>query len=261
VVTEAGFGADLGAEKFVDIKCRKAGLRPAAAVIVATVRALKYHGGVALDRLREENLEALGRGLVNLERHVENVREVYGLPCVVSINRFDADTAAELALIRERVGAQGVPVVTATHWADGGPGAAELARVVVELCEQPSRFRFVYEDQDTLWDKVGKLARSVYRAEGVQASAKVRERIERLQQGGYGHLPICVAKTQSSFSTDPSARGAPSGHTVTIREVRLNAGAGFIVLICGDVMTMPGLPAQPAAERIDWVDGKVVGLF
>jgi formate--tetrahydrofolate ligase len=261
VVTEAGFGADLGAEKFVDIKCRKAGLRPAAAVIVATVRALKYHGGVALDRLREENLEALGRGLVNLERHVENVREVYGLPCVVSINRFDADTAAELALIRERVGAQGVPVVTATHWADGGAGAAELARVVVELCEQPSRFRFVYEDQDTLWDKAGKLARSVYRAAGVQASAKVRERIERLQQSGYGHLPICVAKTQSSFSTDPSARGAPSGHTVTIREVRLNAGAGFIVLICGDVMTMPGLPAQPAAERIDWVDGKVVGLF
>ncbi len=261
VVTEAGFGADLGAEKFIDIKCRKAGLQPAAAVIVATVRALKYHGGIALDRLREENLEALDRGLVNLERHVENVREVYGLPCVVSINRFDADTAAELELIRERISGQAVPVVTATHWAEGGAGAAQLARVVVELCEQPSRFRFVYDDQDSLWDKANKLARSVYRAEGVQASAKVRESIERLQQAGHGTLPICVAKTQSSFSTDPSARGAPTGHTVTIREVRLNAGAGFIVLICGDVMTMPGLPAVPSAERIDWVNGKVVGLF
>ena len=261
VVTEAGFGADLGAEKFIDIKCRKSGLRPSAAVIVATVRALKYHGGVKLDRLREENLEALARGLVNLERHVENVREVYGLPCVVSINRFDADTPAEHALIAERMGSMAVPVVTATHWAHGGAGAEELARVVVRLSESPSTLRFVYEDEDSLWTKAEKLARSVYRAVGVVADGKVREAIDDLQRSGYGHLPICVAKTQSSFSTDPSARGAPTGHTVTIREVRLCAGAGFVVLICGDVMTMPGLPAVPAAERIDLVDGKVVGLF
>jgi formate--tetrahydrofolate ligase len=261
VVTEAGFGADLGAEKFVDIKCRKSGLRPSAAVVVATVRALKYHGGTALDQLKSEDLEALARGLVNLERHVENVREVYGLPCVVSINRFDADTAAELDLISSRMAAQGVPVVTATHWADGGAGAEQLAQTVVDLCEGPSTMRFVYEDEDPLWLKAEKLARAVYRAEHVQADAKVRAQIERLQRDGYGHLPICVAKTQSSFSTDPSARGAPTGHTVTIREVRLSAGAGFVVLICGDVMTMPGLPARPAAERIDWVDGRVVGLF
>lgn len=261
VVTEAGFGADLGAEKFVDIKCRKSGLRPSAAVVVATVRALKYHGGAALDQLKNEDLEALARGMVNLERHVENVREVYGLPCVVSINRFDADTQAELDLISRRMSAQGVPVVTATHWADGGAGAEQLARTVVDLCERPSTMRFVYADEDALWVKAEKLARAVYRAEQVHADAKVRAQLERLQREGYGHLPICVAKTQSSFSTDPSARGAPTGHTLTIREVRLSAGAGFVVLICGDVMTMPGLPAQPAAERIDWVDGRVVGLF
>jgi formate--tetrahydrofolate ligase len=261
VVTEAGFGADLGAEKFVDIKCRKSGLRPSAAVVVATVRALKYHGGAALDQLKNEDLEALARGMVNLERHVENVREVYGLPCVVSINRFDADTQAELDLISRRMSAQGVPVVTATHWADGGAGAEQLARTVVDLCDGPSTMRFVYADEDALWVKAEKLARAVYRAEQVYADAKVRAQLERLQREGYGHLPICVAKTQSSFSTDPSARGAPTGHTLTIREVRLSAGAGFVVLICGDVMTMPGLPAQPAAERIDWVDGRVVGLF
>ncbi len=261
VVTEAGFGADLGAEKFIDIKCRKSGLRPSAAVIVATVRALKYHGGASLDQLRTENLAALDKGLVNLERHVENVRDVYGVPCVVSINRFDADTAAEHALIAQRIGAQGVPVVTATHWAHGGAGAEDLARIVVQLSNRSASVRFVYEDTDPLWTKAEKLARSVYRAGSVVADSKVRAAIEDLERAGYGNLPICVAKTQSSFSTDPSARGAPTGHTVSIREVRLSAGAGFIVLICGDVMTMPGLPAVPAAERIDLVDGRVVGLF
>ena len=261
VVTEAGFGADLGAEKFINIKCRQSGLRPAAAVIVATVRALKYHGGVSREHLRDEDLEALSRGLINLERHVENVRDVYGLPCVVSINRFDADTEAELALITGQIGKLGVPVVTATHWAHGGTGAVELARIVVELCERPATMRFVYDDADSLWTKVEKLARGVYRAAAVEADQKIRRQIDRLQNDGYGQLPICVAKTQSSFSTDPNLRGAPTGHTLTIREVRLSAGAGFIVLICGDVMTMPGLPAQPAAERIDLVDGQVVGLF
>ena len=261
VVTEAGFGADLGAEKFINIKCRQSGLRPAAAVIVATVRALKYHGGVSREHLRDEDLEALSRGLINLERHVENVRDVYGLPCVVSINRFDADTEAELALITGQIGKLGVPVVTATHWAHGGAGAVELARIVVELCERPATMRFVYDDADSLWTKVEKLARGVYRAAAVEADQKIRRQIDRLQSDGYGQLPICVAKTQSSFSTDPNLRGAPTGHTLTIREVRLSAGAGFIVLICGDVMTMPGLPAQPAAERIDLVDGQVVGLF
>ena len=261
VVTEAGFGADLGAEKFINIKCRQSGLRPAAAVIVATVRALKYHGGVSREHLRDEDLEALSRGLINLERHVENVRDVYGLPCVVSINRFDADTEAELALITGQIGKLGVPVVTATHWAHGGAGAVELARIVVELCERPATMRFVYDDADSLWTKVEKLARGVYRAAAVEADQKIRRQIDRLQNDGYGQLPICVAKTQSSFSTDPNLRGAPTGHTLTIREVRLSAGAGFIVLICGDVMTMPGLPAQPAAERIDLVDGQVVGLF
>ena len=261
VVTEAGFGADLGAEKFINIKCRQSGLRPAAAVIVATVRALKYHGGVSREHLRDEDLEALSRGLINLERHVENVRDVYGLPCVVSINRFDADTEAELALITGQIGKLGVPVVTATHWAHGGAGAVELARIVVELCERPATMRFVYDDADSLWTKVEKLARGVYRAAAVEADQKIRRQIDRLQTDGYGQLPICVAKTQSSFSTDPNLRGAPTGHTLTIREVRLSAGAGFIVLICGDVMTMPGLPAQPAAERIDLVDGQVVGLF
>ena len=261
VVTEAGFGADLGAEKFINIKCRQSGLRPAAAVIVATVRALKYHGGVSREHLRDEDLEALSRGLINLERHVENVRDVYGLPCVVSINRFDADTEAELALITGQIGKLGVPVVTATHWAHGGAGAVELARIVVELCERPATMRFVYDDADSLWTKVEKLARGVYRAAAVEADQKIRRQIDRLQSDGYGQLPICVAKTQSSFSTDPNQRGAPTGHTLTIREVRLSAGAGFIVLLCGDVLTMPGLPAQPAAERIDLVDGQVVGLF
>jgi formate--tetrahydrofolate ligase len=261
VVTEAGFGADLGAEKFLDIKCRKSGLRPSAAVIVATVRAMKYHGGVDVKEVNKENLAALEKGLVNLERHVENVSKVYGIPCVVSINRFNYDTPAELELLNARMKKLGVPVVLATHWGDGGKGAAELAKIVVGLCDQPSKPTFVYEDADTLWDKINKIAKKVYRAGEVTADAKVRAQIKKLQDDGYGHYPVCVAKTQSSFTTNAATRGAPDGHVVNVREVRLAAGAEFVVMICGDIMTMPGLPKVPSAEKIDLVDGKVVGLF
>ena len=261
VVTEAGFGADLGAEKFIDIKCRKSGLRPSAAVIVVTVRAMKYHGHVALNALTQENLAALDQGLVNLERHVENITRVYGIPCVVSINQFMSDTPAEIELIKKRMQALGVDVVLASHWAEGGKGAAALAQRVEALCEAPSRFQFVYEEQDSLWEKLNKIAKKVYRAREVAADSKIYQQIQALQDQGYGHYPICVAKTQSSFSTDPSLRGAPEDHVVTVREVRLAAGAEFIVAVCGDIMTMPGLPKIPAAERIDLVDGKVVGLF
>ena len=261
VVTEAGFGADLGAEKFVDIKCRKAGLAPSAAVIVATVRAMKYHGGVDVKDVGKENLAALEKGLVNLERHVDNVHNVYGIPCVVSINRFTQDTPAELEMLRARMATMGVPVVLATHWGDGGRGAADLARKVVDLCETRGRFRFVYEEKDSLWEKVNAIAKRVYRASEVTADAKVRGQIKKLQEDGYGHYPVCVAKTQMSFSTDPQLRGAPEKHVLNIREVRLAAGAEFVVMVCGDIMTMPGLPKVPSATKIDLVDGKVVGLF
>ncbi len=261
VVTEAGFGADLGAEKFVDIKCRKSGLRPHAAVIVATVRALKYHGGVDLKIITQENVAALEKGIVNLERHVENVSNVYGIPCVVSINKFTSDTAAEIELIKTRMKKLGVAVVLANHWAEGGKGAAELANVVVGLCEQKSTFSFVYEDSDTLWDKINKIAKRVYRASEVTADAKIRGQIRKLQDEGYGNYPVCVAKTQMSFSTDAALRGAPENHSINIREVRLAAGAEFVVMVCGDIMTMPGLPKVPSAEKIDFINGKVVGLF
>ena len=262
VVTEAGFGADLGAEKFIDIKCRKSGLRPDAVVVVATVRALKYHGGAELAALKHEDLGALERGLANLQRHVHNVTQHYGMPCVVAVNHFTHDTEAEHALLRERLAGQGVSVVLARHWAEGGRGAADLAREVVRLCEQPNRFSFVYEDSDSLWEKMHKIATRIYGAADIDANAAVREQIARLQSQGYGHYPVCVAKTQYSFSTDPKLRGAPSGHTVQIREVRLAAGAEFIVLVCGDVMTMPGLPKSPSAERIDIdASGRIVGLF
>ncbi len=261
VVTEAGFGADLGAEKFVDIKCRKSGLRPAAAVIVATVRAMKYHGGADLKTITTENVDALAKGIVNLERHVENVQKNYGIPCVVSINKFDSDTKAELDLLYERMKKMGVPVVLATHWGEGGKGAAELARIVVDLCEQKSNFQFVYDEQDTLWEKVNKIAKKIYRASEVTADTKVRNQIKKLQEDGYGHYPVCVAKTQSSFSTDASLRGAPVDHVVNVREVRLAAGAEFVVMVCGDIMTMPGLPKVPSANKIDIVNGKIVGLF
>ena len=261
VVTEAGFAADLGAEKFVDIKCRKSGLRPSAAVIVATIRALKYHGGQDAKALTVENLENLDKGIANIERHVENVSQVYGIPTVVAINKFTSDTDAEVALLTARMAKLGVKVVLATHWADGGKGAADLAKIVVDLCDQPSNFSFVYDNQDTLWEKINKIAKKVYRAGEVTADAKVRAQIKKLQDEGYGHYPVCVAKTQSSFSTDASLRGAPTGHSINIREIRLAAGAEFVVMVCGDIMTMPGLPKIPAAARIDYVDGKVIGLF
>jgi len=262
VVTEAGFGADLGGEKFVDIKCRKAGLRPAAAVVVATVRALKYHGGAELKTISRPDPAAVEKGLANLERHVENVSRHYGIPCVVAVNRFDSDTAEEHALIASRMADLGVPAVLASHWAEGGKGAVDLAHAVVELCERPSSLQFVYEDDDTLWTKINKVAKKIYRASEVIGDQKIHEQIDRLQAGGYGRFPVCVAKTQYSFSTDNHLRGAPVDHPIHVREVRLSAGAEFVVMICGDIMTMPGLPKVPSARLIDIDDhGKVVGLF
>ena len=262
VVTEAGFGADLGAEKFVDIKCRKSGLRPSAAVIVTTVRALKYHGGVELADLKTENLKALEKGAVNLERHIDNVVNHYGLPCAVAINRRAEDTDAEIRLLTERGAAHGVRVIGATHFAEGGKGALELAREVVRLCDQPGKFHYLYEDGVALWDKMKAIATKIYHASDITADSKVRTQIKQLQDAGYGHYPVCVAKTQYSFSTDPKLRGAPVNHVVNIREVRLAAGAEFIVMICGDVMTMPGLPKVPAANNIDVDDsGRITGLF
>ena len=261
VVTEAGFGADLGAEKFIDIKCRKTGLRPSACVLVATIRAIKYHGGADLKTITEENLPALEAGLVNLERHINNITKVYNLPLVVSINNFTSDTKAEVELLRARVEKLGVKIVLATHWADGGKGAADLAHAVVELCEKPQAMTFVYEDGATLWEKINAVATKIYGAKDVTADAKVLAKLKEFEASGYGNFPICVAKTQYSFSTDAALRGAPSGHTINVREVKLSAGAEFIVMICGEIMTMPGLPKVPSAERIDYVDGKVVGLF
>lgn len=261
VVTEAGFGADLGAEKFFDIKCRKAGLTPSAVVLVATVRALKYHGGVEVKDVGTENLDALRAGLVNLERHIHNITQNFGLPCVVAINHRTEDTPAEIALLQATTAALGVEVVLAKHWAQGGAGAADLAHAVVKLCEQPNHFKFLYQDSDSLWDKVQAIATKTYGAASITADAKVRAQIAQLQSDGYGDLPVCIAKTQYSFSTDAKLRGAPSGHVLTIREVRLSAGAGFVVMVCGDIMTMPGLPAVPAANGIDVNDaGQITGL-
>ena len=263
VVTEAGFGADLGAEKFIDIKCRKSGLRPDLVVLVSTIRALKYHGGAELPDLKSEDLGALERGIANLERHINNVRNHYGLPCVVAVNHFTHDTDTEVALLKRKVAHHDAPVVVARHWAEGGAGAEDLARIVVDMTERvPADFKFVYADTDTLWEKVRKVATTIYGASEITADTKVRAQIRKLQDDGYGNYPVCVAKTQYSFSTDPKLRGAPSGHAVNIREVRLAAGAEFVVMVCGDVMTMPGLPKVPSAARIDVDDnGKVVGLF
>ena len=263
VVTEAGFGADLGAEKFIDIKCRKSGLRPDAGVVVATLRALKHHGGVEAKDLNTPNVDAVKRGIANLERHVHNMRENYGVPCVVSINHFTSDTAEELDALRAHMDAMGVPVVVARHWAEGGKGAEALAHMVVKLAESgTAKTKFVYADEDTLWEKMHAIATKVYGAADISADAAVKAKIAKLQTDGYGHYPVCVAKTQYSFSTDPKLRAAPSGHTVNIREVRLSAGAEFVVMICGDIMTMPGLPKEPASMRIDIDDeGKISGLF
>ena len=262
VVTEAGFGADLGAEKFIDIKCRKAGLQPSAVVLVATVRALKYHGGVEVKDLGSENIPALEKGMVNLERHLHNIRHHFGLPCVVAINHRTEDTAAEIAVLEKACAVYGAQVVVARHWAQGGAGAVDLAHAVVALCDQPNQFQFAYDEQQSLWQKAETLARKIYGAQGISADAKAKTLIDKLQEQGYGHYPICIAKTQYSFSTDPKALGAPSGHTLHIREVRLAAGAEFIVMVCGDVMTMPGLPKVPSAHAIDVDDsGNIVGLF
>ena len=262
VVTEAGFGADLGAEKFFDIKCRAAGLAPDASVIVATTRALKMHGGVTKDDLDKENLDALQDGCCNLVRHIENVKS-FGVPVVVGINRFTSDTDAEIALIKQVAAANGVKAIDCTHWADGGAGAEELAAEIASIADSgAASFAPLYPDDMPIWDKIKTVATRLYRADDIIADQKIRDQIRNLQDGGYGHLPVCIAKTQYSFSTDPNLKGAPSAHVVAIREVRLSAGAGFIVIVCGDIMTMPGLPRVPAANSITIDEkGQVAGLF
>ncbi|GAA4346193.1 formate--tetrahydrofolate ligase [Microbacterium rhizosphaerae] len=262
VVTEAGFGADLGAEKFVDILCRTTGLRPSAAVIVATVRALKFHGGVEVVDLPTPDVAALERGMVNLRRHVKTVRETWGIPAVVAVNHRAEDTAEEIAALVAAVEKAGARAIVAKHYAEGGAGAEDLAREVVRLCEEPTDLHFTYPDESGLWDKMKAIATRIYGASDIIASTAVRTQIRRLQEEGYGDYPVCVAKTQYSFSTDAKLRGAPSNHVVDIREVRLAAGARFVVMICGDIMTMPGLPASPAANSIDVDDeGRITGLF
>ena len=262
VVTEAGFGADLGAEKFFDIKCRKAGLTPDCVVLVATIRALKMHGGVAKDALKAENVEALEKGFANLKKHVGNLQR-YGVPVIVSINRFSTDTAAEVELLNKLCAGLGVKCVLADHWAAGGEGATDLARTVVETIEKtPSKFKPLYPDDMKLWDKVKTIAQEIYGASDITADKSVKDRLAELEKEGFGKFPICVAKTQYSFSTNPDAKGAPTGFTIPIREVRLSAGAEFIVVICGDIMTMPGLPKIPAANNIELAaDGRISGLF
>ncbi len=262
VVTEAGFGADLGAEKFFDIKCRKAGLKPDCVVIVATIRALKMHGGVAKDDLKKENLEALEKGFANLEKHIENLRK-YGVPVVVAANRFSSDTDDEIALLKRLTSTIGAECVMADHWALGGEGAVDLAETVVKTIEtKPSDFKPLYPDDMSLWDKTRTIAEEIYGAEDITADKAVHDKFAELEKQGFGKLPICVAKTQYSFTTDPNAKGVPLGHTIPIREVRLSAGAEFVVVICGDIMTMPGLPRVPAANNIELgADGRIVGLF
>ena len=261
-ITEAGFAADLGAEKFLDIKCRMAGINPSAVVIVATVRALKYHGGVAKADLNNENLEALEKGLPNLLQHVSNIRNVFGLPCVVAINAFPTDTRAELDLVEARCNELGVNVALSEVWAKGGEGGTALAEEVVRLCEEPNEFRYSYQLEGTIEDKLNAICTKIYHADGVELTANARKQAAQLEELGFGHLPICMAKTQYSFSDNPSLLGAPSGFTVTVKNLKVSAGAGFIVALTGDIMTMPGLPKQPAAEKID-VDenGKITGLF
>ncbi len=262
VVTEAGFGADLGAEKFIDIKCRKAGIQPDAVVLVATVRALKSHGGVALKDLQKEDLHALEAGFVNLKRHLTNVQGQFGLPCVVAINHFVSDTEAETGLLKEKVEALGAKAVVCTHWTDGGAGAEELAAVVLAMAaEKPANFRYLYDVHAPLLEKVEAIATRIYGAEGVEVDIKARRQLEQLSEE-YSHFPVCIAKTQYSFSNDPNLKGAPSGHILSVREVRPAHGAEFVVVVCGNMMTMPGLPKVPAAEKIDIDDfGRISGLF
>ena len=262
VVTEAGFGADLGAEKFFDIKCRKAGLKPDAAVIVATIRALKMHGGVARDDLSQENVQAVRDGLENLGRHIRNIGQ-FGVPAVVGINRFIADTDAEMAAVTDYCAEFGVEAFVNTHWADGGAGIEAMAQKVVDIVENGgAQFRTLYEDDLGLWEKARTIARNLYGADDIIADKKVRNQFAQFEKDGFGHFPICMAKTQYSFSTDPNLKGAPSNHVVPIREIRLSAGAEFVVAVCGDIMTMPGLPRQPAAAQIGVdSDGRITGLF
>jgi formate--tetrahydrofolate ligase len=262
VVTEAGFGADLGGEKFIDIKCRKAGLTPDCVVLVATIRALKMHGGVKKDDLKKEDLKALEAGMANLQRHVENIKK-FGLPAVVSINRFSADSDAEIALVKDKCKALGVEALMADHWAMGGEGAADVAKAVVKVIDAgQSKLKFLYPDEMPLFTKIETIAKEIYRAKNVTADKSVKDQLKTWEEMGYGKLPICVAKTQYSFSTNPDAKGAPADHTINVREVRLSAGAEFVVAICGEIMTMPGLPKVPAADSIDvGADGKIVGLF
>jgi formate--tetrahydrofolate ligase len=262
VVTEAGFGADLGGEKFIDIKCRKAGLTPDCVVLVATIRALKMHGGVKKEDLKSENLKALEAGMANLQRHVENVKK-FGLPAVISINRFSADTDAEIALVKDKCKALGVEALMADHWAMGGAGAADVAKAVVKVIDEgKSKLKFLYPDDMPLFDKIETIAREIYRAKNVTADKSVKDQLKTWEDMGYGKLPICVAKTQYSFSTNPDSKGAPADHTINVREVRLSAGAEFVVAICGEIMTMPGLPKVPAADAIDVnAQGQIVGLF
>src|SRR5476649_1164070 len=262
VVTEAGFGADLGAEKFLDIKCRKAGLEPSCVVLVATIRALKMHGGVQKADLKKEDLKALEAGMSNLQRHVENVKK-FGLPVVISINRFSADTEAEIAVVKDKCKALGVEALMADHWAMGGEGAADVAKAVVKAIDGASgKLKFLYPDEMPLFTKIETIAREIYRAKNVTADKSVKDQLKTWEEMGFGKLPVCIAKTQYSFSTNPDAKGAPVDHTINVREVRLSAGAEFVVAVCGEIMTMPGLPKIPAADSIDvGADGKIVGLF
>jgi formate--tetrahydrofolate ligase len=262
VTTEAGFGADLGAEKFVDVKCRISGVRPSAAVLVGTARALKYSGGAKIEDVNKEDLKALKAGLANMDRHVKNIRENYGLPVVVALNRFGVDTQAEFDLIKKHLGEQGVEALVCEHFAKGSKGAIDLAKSMVKIVdEKPGSLKFVYENKDKLWDKIGKVAKKIYHASEVVADTAVRKKIEKFQEDGFGDMPICIAKTQYSFSTDPQLRGAPEGHVFNVRDVYLNAGAGFMVVLSGEIMTMPGLPRVPASDGIDIdADGNIVGL-
>jgi formate--tetrahydrofolate ligase len=262
VVTEAGFGADLGGEKFLDIKCRKTGLSPDCAVLVATIRALKMHGGVKKEDLKSENLKALEAGMSNLQRHVENMQK-FGIVPIISINRFSADTEAEIKLVEDKCKALGVEAFMADHWAEGGAGAADVARAVVKVCDSgKSKLKLLYPDDMPLFEKIRTIAREIYRAKDISADKSVRDQLASFEAMGYGKFPICIAKTQYSFSTNPDAKGAPTDHVIPVREVRLSAGAEFVVAICGEIMTMPGLPKVPAADSIDiGADGKIVGLF
>ena len=263
VITEAGFGADLGAEKFLNIKCRKAELKPSCVVLVATIRALKMHGGVEKDDIKKENLDALKKGIPNLERHIKNIKK-FGLEVIVAINHFITDTDKEVKIIQEQCSKLGVKVSLCTHWSDGGSGTKDLANNVIETCKNndTSKFKHLYSDQTSILEKVEKIAKEIYSAKGIEVDEKIKEQVKKIEQAGFGRFPVCIAKTQYSFSTDPKLKGAPSGHTLSVREVRLSSGAEFIVVVCGSIMTMPGLPRVPAADNIKLnKKGEIEGLF